>query len=470
MKGYRNKYSRDKPNTENKESKGINIKVDTSINYRLNNPQNNPGRASAIFSLKRDNDISLKTDTRKYSKEKNKETNKENEKNTKNNFQAKTSKYSENPNIRWSVVDQGNGKERARWRRFNIEKNKEEDKPVDKNVINKDLKIIKEVEPNVVKETIIQTRIIEKKENKPNKVETKITKEEVVTKEQIPKIKEENKNDKKEEKAIYKYRREKLKPNKTDEDLPLPKIIKKEEVIVESTKRRTLATNFIPGSRRLFEEKENPPKKEEKINLNNKDKKIIEKIKEEKNEVNENKDNLKVKEEKNEVNENKDNLKIKEEKIEVNENKDNLKIKEEKIEVNENKENLKVKEEKNKLKSNKFNTADNKEIIKKRKNDEKKYRLKIALNEIEKAGAEKILKKDLVELFDKVVEYNLDFKDNIFYKVLGDTERKVGNMDRNPISHTYKEIETREIIKHMDNINGIMKKYTQKAKRIVDEN
>ena len=438
MKGYRNKYSRDKPNTENKESKGINIKVDTSINYRLNNPQNNPGRASAIFSLKRDNDISLKTDTRKYSKEKNKETNKENEKNTKNNFQAKTSKYSENPNIRWSVVDQGNGKERARWRRFNIEKNKEEDKPVDKNVINKDLKIIKEVEPNVVKETIIQTRIIEKKENKPNKVETKITKEEVVTKEQTPKIKEENKNDKKEEKAIYKYRREKLKPNKTDEDLPLPKIIKKEEVIVESTKRRTLATNFIPGSRRLFEEKENPPKKEEKINLNNKDKKIIEKIKEEKNEV--------------------------------NENKDNLKIKEEKIEVNENKENLKVKEEKNKLKSNKFNTADNKEIIKKRKNDEKKYRLKIALNEIEKAGAEKILKKDLVELFDKVVEYNLDFKDNIFYKVLGDTERKVGNMDRNPISHTYKEIETREIIKHMDNINGIMKKYTQKAKRIVDEN
>ena len=60
-------------------------------------------------------------------------------------------------------------------------------------MINKDLKIIKEVEPNVVKETIIQTRIIEKKENKPNKVETKITKEEVVTKEQTPKIKEENK-------------------------------------------------------------------------------------------------------------------------------------------------------------------------------------------------------------------------------------------------------------------------------------
>lgn len=96
-------------------------------------------------------------------------------------------------------------------------------------------------------------------------------------------------------------------------------------------------------------------------------------------------------------------------------------------------------------------------------------RLKIALNEIEKANTRKILKKDLVELFEKILDYNLEFKDKIFFKNLNDTERKVGNMDNTEIPHTYKEIETSEIIRRIPNAEDLMKKYTQRAHRIIVE-
>ena len=100
---------------------------------------------------------------------------------------------------------------------------------------------------------------------------------------------------------------------------------------------------------------------------------------------------------------------------------------------------------------------------------EKINKLKIALNEIEKASAEKLLKKDLVELFEKVLESNLGFKDDIFFKNLNDTAKKVGNMDKKEISHTYKEIETKDIIRSIDNADSLLKKYTTKARRIVEE-
>ena len=100
---------------------------------------------------------------------------------------------------------------------------------------------------------------------------------------------------------------------------------------------------------------------------------------------------------------------------------------------------------------------------------EKINRLKIALNEIEKANTRKILKKDLVELFEKILDYNLEFKDKIFFKNLNDTERKVGNMDNTEIPHTYKEIETSEIIRRIPNAEDLMKKYTQRAHRIIVE-
>ena len=75
----------------------------------------------------------------------------------------------------------------------------------------------------------------------------------------------------------------------------------------------------------------------------------------------------------------------------------------------------------------------------------------------------------MAELFEKVLESNLEFKDKIFFKNLCDTAKKVGNMDSDEISHTYKEIETRDIIRSIDNADSLMKKYTTKARRIVEE-
>ena len=51
----------------------------------------------------------------------------------------------------------------------------------------------------------------------------------------------------------------------------------------------------------------------------------------------------------------------------------------------------------------------------------------------------------------------------IFFRNLKDTERKVGNMDKvdkKRISHTYKEIETSEILSNIENANDLLNKYT----------
>ena len=42
-------------------------------------------------------------------------------------------------------------------------------------------------------------------------------------------------------------------------------------------------------------------------------------------------------------------------------------------------------------------------------------------------------------------------------------------MDKKEISHTYKEIETKDIIRNIDNADSLLKKYTTKARRIVEE-
>ena len=63
----------------------------------------------------------------------------------------------------------------------------------------------------------------------------------------------------------------------------------------------------------------------------------------------------------------------------------------------------------------------------------------------------------------------MEFKDEIFFKNLNDTESKVGNMDKvdkKRISHTYKEIETSEILSNLENANDLMNKYTQRAKTL----
>ena len=63
--------------------------------------------------------------------------------------------------------------------------------------------------------------------------------------------------------------------------------------------------------------------------------------------------------------------------------------------------------------------------------------------------------------------------DKIFFKNLLHTEKKVGNMDPiddNKISHTIKEIPTKEILRNIPNLDSLIQKYTLRAKRIYDEN
>ena len=54
----------------------------------------------------------------------------------------------------------------------------------------------------------------------------------------------------------------------------------------------------------------------------------------------------------------------------------------------------------------------------------KKNKLKEDINEIERVCTSKTLKKDLVELYQNVLENNSEFKENIFFKNLLDTEKK----------------------------------------------
>ena len=113
-------------------------------------------------------------------------------------------------------------------------------------------------------------------------------------------------------------------------------------------------------------------------------------------------------------------------------------------------------------KEEKEETKNDKEINKKEKL-EKTNELKIALNEIEKESVGHILNKDLVEMFQEVIENNVEFKNDIFFKNLIDTEKKVAIMDNAKISQfesTYKNYE---------NMNDLMKKYTKRARIIVDE-
>ena len=117
---------------------------------------------------------------------------------------------------------------------------------------------------------------------------------------------------------------------------------------------------------------------------------------------------------------------------------------------------IKLKEEKNK-------------IIKDEK--AKKNKLKEDMNEIERVCTSKTLKKDLVELYQKVLENSSEFKENIFFKNLLDTEKKIGKLDdlnEKPISHTFKEVEVKDVLRNIENENSLIRKYTLRAKRIYD--
>ena len=66
-------------------------------------------------------------------------------------------------------------------------------------------------------------------------------------------------------------------------------------------------------------------------------------------------------------------------------------------------------------------------------------------------------------------ENNSEFTDKIFFKNLLDVERKVGKMDninKEQISHNYKEFPTKKILRNIDNADNLYYKYSHKAKRI----
>ena len=144
-------------------------------------------------------------------------------------------------------------------------------------------------------------------------------------------------------------------------------------------------------------------------------------------------------------------------------------ISEEKISSKESKKE-KYKFRKKEKKEKKIINEANKELKKPKKN-----KLKDDINLIERICTSKTLKKDLMEIYEKMLENNADFRDKIFFKNLIDTEKKIGIMDsykdkEKPISHTFKEIKTENILRNIDNEESLIKKYTLRAQKINDEN
>lgn len=444
-----------------------------------------PGRSSAVYTTKRDTDIVFSSNIGQS-----KPSNDYNKNNY--NHTIRTSKYTSNlpsytnaPNItsnyRWSVAETKVEKEPIDWRKkygITIDVDKPKEPKIETKI--KIDKIVKEEKTpkytpytintstsNLSKTTIISHR----SDKKVPEIKSKITV--TKTENEIP---DKNKSDipVKEEKIVYNYDREKLGLNKTDEDIPRNKNAYKEEIIV-STKKR-LTSDKTPDLTKYFEKKiENkysPTKIDDKKNTTNKNEikenKVVKEIKETTTVIKDYKDNKGIKD--NKDNKEKDNKYetevvkttiIKTEKVEDKPEK----VREPKVlkETKEIKEIKVVKEPKEPRKPKILNEAEK---------TEKMNRLKIALNEIEDANAKKLLKENLVELFEKILDYNLEFKDEIFFKNLNDTERKVGNLDKTDkraISHTYKEIPTSEVIKNIPTAEELLRKYTQRARRITVE-
>jgi len=478
------------------------------------------GRYSAIVSNRRDNVVTISTSNRENPFDKYKREPKEKEKDNKYTSNA-TKNSTRSNNYRWSVQvpEQKVEKEPVKWKRFSTVKEEENPKKVDYSnrpiITSKTVREEKtEKTPNAYTSSrYTKTTVVETKRSSRNKPDEKVVKTEVhvVTKNEAPKVIEHKNENNDDSKGNYRFRR--FRANKTDEDLPPKKEDKeKEDIKIESRKRKTLETNFNPLSRKL---------KDMKYEQNINDKNANEKN--DKNYTNNNYDNPnnnkrgynyykskynKVEQDDNNKESNdKDNNRNTNEDINDNNNTDNnnYKYKSYKNENPDNSNNNKYKSYKNdnsnnidsKYRAAKTEPSDdtennfkyksyskitkkdgNKKVVKEEtieeniNDNDRKNRLKIALNEIEKVCAERTLKNDLVELFSKVLENNMEFKDDIFFRNLNDTERKVGNMDKvykKRISHTYKEVETSEILSNLENANDLMNKYTRRAKTIVDE-
>ena len=352
-----------------------------------------------------------------------------------------------------------------------------------------------EEKKSIPKERIVKTEIVTVKTN----IDNQGKKDDILKNNNINKNKEKVEQNTKNNN--YKYTREKLtEKNKTDDSLNTANYRRKEkekEIInVEDKKRNSYVISYIPGSESkiLFISK-NEQKKDEKNNVNyskykisnNKNETIMteEKNKENINNKRNQKENNNVTEmmgvqkiEKKGILHNKrigditnkpeKKVIIVEQRREEMNNKPIINVQREDKKINkliEQKKNLKFNESiitDTINKEEKEETKNDKEINEKEKL-EKTNGLKIALNEIEKESVDHILNKDLVEMFQEVIENNFEFKNDIFFKNLIDTEKKVAIMDNAKISQfesTYKNYE---------NMNDLMKKYTKRARIIVDE-
>jgi hypothetical protein len=484
-------------------------------NNRFGRMPKTVGRYSAIDSNKTNNEITINTTNREKSLDKYKRQNKEKEND--NKYTPNTTKNTTRPINRWSyqVPEQKVEKEPVKWKRFS--RLREEEKPKQEgNYNNKPIitsKTVKEEKtektPNAFTSTkYTKTTVVETERNNTNKPDEKVVKTEVhivKTKTETPK-ESENKNESNEEpKANYRFR--KYRANKTDEDLPPKKEDKeKEDIKVESRKRKTFEPAFNPYSRKLKDMKidQNTDNNNEDNNNNvdnNKRGYYYYKKKNNKiEEIDNNKTNIDNFDNEKKINEDRNNNPKKEN---TDDNNNNYKYKSYKKENPDNLDNNKYKSYNNDNNNNsKYRTTKteppddtensykyksyskmtkkdgNKKVVKEKTIEEninetdRKNRLKNALNEIERVCAERTLKNDLIELFNRVLENNMEFKDDIFFRNLTDTERRVGNMDKvdkKNISHTYKEIETSEILSNLENANDLMNKYTQRAKTVVEE-
>ena len=480
-----------------------------SSNNRFGRMPKTIGRYSAIISNKANNEITINTNNREKSLDKNKRQNTQKEND--NKYTPNTAKNTTRPtySYRWSVQvpEQKVEKEPVKWKRFS--RVTEEEKPkLDQNNNNRPIitsKTVKEEKnektPNAYTSIrYTKTTVVETEKNNRNKPEEKIVKTEVhvvETKTETPKDIE-NKNEKNDEpKGNYRFR--KYRANKTDEDLPPKKEDKeKEDIKVQSRKRKTLETAFNPFSRRLKDIKiddDNNANNNDNIDNNKRGYNYYKKKNNKIEPIDNNADNEKnINEDRND-NPNKENTddsnnnKNKSYKKENPDNSDNNKYKSNKKDINNNTDtkyrSTKTEPSDDTENSYKFKSYSkitkkdgNKKVVKEETIEEninetdRKNRLKNALNEIERVCAERTLKNDLIELFNRVLENNMKFKDDIFFRNLTDTERRVGNLDKidkKKISHTFKEIETSEILSNLENANDLMNKYTQRAKTVVEE-
>ena len=462
------------------------------------------GRYSAIVTNNRDNEITINTTNREKPQDKYQRENKE--KVNDNKFTPNTAKNFTRPNnYRWSVQvpEQKVEKEPVKWKRFSRvaeEKPKIEEINNSTTITNKTVKEEKtEKTPNAYTSTrYTKTTVVETEKNNINKPDEKVVKTEVhivKTKNETPKEIENKKENNDEPKANYRSRRFRF--NKTDEDLPPKKEDKeKEDIKIESRKRNTLQVAFNPYSRRLkdmniekdtdnnkADNNDNPDNNKRNYNYyknkNKNEQNDTDNVDNDKN-INEDRDN-------NPNKENKDNNNYKH-KSYKNDNPDNSnqsynngnnnntysKYRAAKTEPSDDTDNsYKYKSYSKTTKKDGNKKVVTEETIEENINEtERKNRLKNALNEIERVCADRTLKNDLIELFNKVLEQNMEFKEEIFFRNLTDTERKVGNMDKvdmKRISHTYKEIETSEILSNLENADDLMNKYTQRAKTVVEE-